>query len=257
MAVEEREEFLDQGEREEPSEQPAEGEGPSDQNGEERDQGEVWEAPGPEKRSLERPSSPRDRKGGFFGASSWAQSPVPRREALRAGPRWRKGGKDQGSISRGRIKRIISERGFGFIETMQGEDLFFHCSKLRGLDFASLHENQVVEFDVAQFPQGIQAVNVRPPDMEHGEPEDGWAASSPAYDAGVRAEGPVETGPFTDREALFIRLAVSITRGLEREVQAHFDVARQMGIERSVLSALVERVSTANAEACRAVAKDA
>ena len=160
-------------------------------------------------------------------------------------------------MSRGRIKRIISERGFGFIETTQGEDLFFHCSKLRGLDFASLHENQLVEFDVAQFPQGIQAVNVRPPDMEHGEPGDGWAVSSPVYGAGVRAESAVERGPLTEREALFIRLAVSITRGVEREVQAQFDAARQMGIDQSVLLALVERVSAANAEACRAVAKGA
>jgi CspA family cold shock protein len=160
-------------------------------------------------------------------------------------------------MSKGRIKRIISERGFGFIETAQGEDLFFHCSKLRGLDFASLHENQLVEFDVAQFPQGIQAVNVRPPDIEQGEPGDGWAVSSPTYGAGARAESPTERGPLTEREALFIRLAVSITRGLEREVQALFDVARQMGIDQSVLSALIERVSAANAEACRAVAKGA
>ncbi len=125
------------------------------------------------------------------------------------------------------------------------------------MNFTGLHENQLVEFDVAQFPQGIQAVNVRPPDAERGEPKDSWATSNSAQGVEGRSEGAVETGLLTEREVLFIRLSVSITRGLEREVQAQFDMARQMGLDQSVLSALVDRVSATNAEACRAIAKDA
>ncbi len=263
--MEDREEFSDQEERDPldiegiagPSDQREKREETFEQEGEERGPGESWGASGPERRFLERQPSPRDRRSGFVGTSSWTQFPTSRRETLRGGPRRREGGKDRGSIPKGRIKRIVSERGFGFIETVQGEDLFFHCSKLRDLNFASLHENQLVEFDVAQFPQGVQAVNVRPPDAERGEPEDSWAPANSAQGVEGRSEGTVEAGLLTEREVLFIRLAVSITRGLEREVQSQFDMARQMGLEQSVLSALVDRVSSTNAEACRAITKDA
>lgn len=166
--------------------------------------------------------------------------------------------KDVHSMSRGRIKRLITERGFGFIETVQGEDLFFHCSKLRGVDFADLHENQIVEFDVAQFPQGVQAVNVRSTTSDPEKPsfDNGWPPppSAAAQRSEPRGYPAADVGDaLTQREQLFIRLAVNITRGLEGAARDQLDAARQLGIDKATLSAVIERISLANADACRAV----
>ena len=166
-------------------------------------------------------------------------------------------------MSRGRIKRLITDRGFGFIETSNGEDLFFHCSKLRKTEFADLHENQIVEFDVAQFPQGLQAVNVRSAgsDIDENQDESNWEVESDVPSGWD--EEPDETlpeseeiSPLTQREELLIRLAVSITRGTESGVRDQLDAARQLGIDRATLSAVVDRVTKANADSCRAVVMD-
>ena len=164
-------------------------------------------------------------------------------------------------MSRGRIKRLITDRGFGFIETTQGEDLFFHCSKLREIEFADLHENQIVEFDIAQFSQGLQAVNVRTSGSEINEPqaENGWSATVPSQ-SGWEEETEEQPDSFegegdalTPREQLMIRLAVNITRGAEGAVRDQLDAARQLGIDKATLSAVIDGVSKANADACRAV----
>jgi CspA family cold shock protein len=42
------------------------------------------------------------------------------------------------------------ERGFGFIKTEQGGDLFFHSNNLEGVEFNSLSEGQEVEFEKGQ-----------------------------------------------------------------------------------------------------------
>ncbi len=180
-------------------------------------------------------------------------------------------------MSKGRIKRLITDRGFGFIETSNREDLFFHCSKLRKTEFADLHENQIVEFDVAQFPQGLQAVNVRSAgsDIEENQDESNWEVESdvpsgwdeepdeilPEPDEILPESEEIlpeseEIGPLTQREELLIRLAVSITRGAESGVRDQLDAARQLGIDRATLSAVVDRVTKANADSCRAVVTD-
>ena len=64
-------------------------------------------------------------------------------------------------MPKGTIRRLIADRGFGFIKTEQGEDLFFHRYDLQGVDFSSLREGQQVEFEVAQGPDGSCAVEVR------------------------------------------------------------------------------------------------
>ena len=62
----------------------------------------------------------------------------------------------------GTIKRLISDRGFGFISTNEGNDLFFHRSELQEVDFSSLREGQQVEFEVGQGRGGRpEAVKVR------------------------------------------------------------------------------------------------
>jgi len=64
-------------------------------------------------------------------------------------------------MPKGTIRRLITDRGFGFIRTEQGEDLFFHRNELQGVDYSSLREGQQVECEVAQGPDGSCAVKVR------------------------------------------------------------------------------------------------
>ncbi len=65
-------------------------------------------------------------------------------------------------MANGTIRRLITERGFGFIQTVEGKDLFFHRSELQNVDYDSLREGQQVEFEVAQGRDGRpQAVKVR------------------------------------------------------------------------------------------------
>ena len=60
----------------------------------------------------------------------------------------------------GQIKKLISDKGFGFIEG-DGNDLFFHHSAVEGTPFESLQEGQTVEFTVGQGQKGPRAENVR------------------------------------------------------------------------------------------------
>jgi len=60
----------------------------------------------------------------------------------------------------GKIKRLIRERGFGFITAEDGEDVFFHLSALEGEDFDALEEGTNVEFDLERGPKGPRATNV-------------------------------------------------------------------------------------------------
>lgn len=61
----------------------------------------------------------------------------------------------------GTIKKIVSDKGFGFIKS-DGEDMFFHRSSVSGATFEELHEGQSVEYEVGQGPKGARAENVRP-----------------------------------------------------------------------------------------------
>ena len=63
---------------------------------------------------------------------------------------------------KGKVKRIIRERGFGFISAEDGREIFFHRSALEGTDFDALEEGNSVEFfNVERGPKGPQAINVR------------------------------------------------------------------------------------------------
>ena len=65
-------------------------------------------------------------------------------------------------MPKGTIRRLIADRGFGFIQTVEGKDLFFHRSQLQGVDYDSLREGQQVEFEVGRGRNGRpQAVKVR------------------------------------------------------------------------------------------------
>ena len=62
---------------------------------------------------------------------------------------------------KGKISRLIRDRGFGFISVEDGKDFFFHSSALVGVDFFTLAEGTDVEFDSESGPKGPRAVNVR------------------------------------------------------------------------------------------------
>jgi len=62
----------------------------------------------------------------------------------------------------GAIRRIIRERGFGFIKVADvPQDLFFHVTELQGVTFDLLKEGQSVEFKIGVGPKGLKAANVR------------------------------------------------------------------------------------------------
>ena len=65
-------------------------------------------------------------------------------------------------MAKGTIRRLITDRGFGFIQTDEGTDLFFHRSVLEEVDYSSLAEGQQVEFEIGQGRDGRpQAVKVK------------------------------------------------------------------------------------------------
>lgn len=63
-------------------------------------------------------------------------------------------------MAEGTIKRL-TDKGFGFISTGNGDDLFFHMSALEDIGFDELHEGQKVSFNSGQGPKGPRAENVR------------------------------------------------------------------------------------------------
>ncbi len=60
----------------------------------------------------------------------------------------------------GTIKRLVREKGFGFIADQKGMEYFFHQSACPSFD--TLREGQTVTFDAGQGPKGPRAENVRP-----------------------------------------------------------------------------------------------
>ena len=68
-------------------------------------------------------------------------------------------------MSSGQIKRLVRDRGFGFIqETGASEDTFFHSSAITNGTFDNLTEGQTVEFDKGvdpRDPRKSRALNVR------------------------------------------------------------------------------------------------
>ena len=70
---------------------------------------------------------------------------------------------------RGRIKKMVRDRGFGFIRGDDGKELFFHRSGLNASEYDLLSEGGAVEYVVQEGPRGARAENVRPV----GEGEDG------------------------------------------------------------------------------------
>jgi CspA family cold shock protein len=64
-------------------------------------------------------------------------------------------------MPQGTVKKVIADKGFGFIEGDKG-DLFFHHSEVQGTTIEQLQIGQLVEFEEGRGPKGARAEKVRP-----------------------------------------------------------------------------------------------
>jgi len=63
-------------------------------------------------------------------------------------------------MAKGTVKWFSNQKGYGFITSETGKDVFVHHSVVQGEGYKSLDEGQQVEFEVQQGPKGEQATNV-------------------------------------------------------------------------------------------------
>jgi len=66
-----------------------------------------------------------------------------------------------GPKCKGRIKKMVRERGFGFIRGEDGKEVFFHRSGLNGAEYDILSEGDTVEYVVQEGARGPRAEHVR------------------------------------------------------------------------------------------------
>jgi len=73
----------------------------------------------------------------------------------------------------GRVIWFNPERGYGFISAEDGKNVFVHFSEILGDGYRMLHKGEMVEFEIIDTAQGLQAKNVRrlglskePPDLD-------------------------------------------------------------------------------------------
>lgn len=63
-------------------------------------------------------------------------------------------------LVKGKVKWFSDDKGYGFIEQDEGEDVFFHYSSIEGDGYKSIEDDTEVEFEVEQSPKGPKAVRV-------------------------------------------------------------------------------------------------
>ncbi|MCF6137527.1 cold-shock protein [Pseudalkalibacillus berkeleyi] len=64
-------------------------------------------------------------------------------------------------MNTGTVKWFNAEKGFGFIEISEGNDVFVHFSAIQGEGFKTLEEGQNVSFEIVEGDRGPQASNVQ------------------------------------------------------------------------------------------------
>jgi CspA family cold shock protein len=60
----------------------------------------------------------------------------------------------------GKVKWFNNEKGYGFIDYVDGEDIFVHYSNIKQEGYKTLTEGQMVQFDLIHTEKGLQAINV-------------------------------------------------------------------------------------------------
>ena len=61
----------------------------------------------------------------------------------------------------GKVKNFFSGKGYGFITTSEGKDVFFHYSEIKMEGYKTVDEGAEVEFDVVESDRGPRAQNIR------------------------------------------------------------------------------------------------
>jgi CspA family cold shock protein len=70
---------------------------------------------------------------------------------------------------KGRIKKLVRDRGFGFVRGDDGKEVFFHRSGLGSTDYDALSEGDVVEYVVQEGPRGARPRLAFPVAMHDGQ----------------------------------------------------------------------------------------
>jgi CspA family cold shock protein len=66
------------------------------------------------------------------------------------------------TVATGTVKKVVADRGFGFITADDSKDYFFHRNALdSSMDFDRLNGGEKVEFEIEQSPKGPRASRVR------------------------------------------------------------------------------------------------
>jgi CspA family cold shock protein len=63
-------------------------------------------------------------------------------------------------VATGTVKWFSNQKGYGFITTDDGKDIFVHYSAIEGDGFKTLQEGMKVQFEITQGPKGEQATKV-------------------------------------------------------------------------------------------------
>lgn len=63
-------------------------------------------------------------------------------------------------MAQGKVKWFNNQKGYGFIESDSGGDIFVHYSAIKSDGFKTLNEGELVQYDVVEGPKGKQATNV-------------------------------------------------------------------------------------------------
>jgi cold shock protein len=63
-------------------------------------------------------------------------------------------------MAKGKVKWFSNQKGYGFITTEDGKDVFVHYSAIKGDGYKTLEEGVEVEFEITQGTKGEQAANV-------------------------------------------------------------------------------------------------
>ncbi|MGD0779701.1 MAG: cold shock domain-containing protein [Dehalococcoidales bacterium] len=67
-------------------------------------------------------------------------------------------------MTTGVVRHLVGERGYGFVSSDAGKDIFFHQSQLKGINFQSLKEGQSVSYKVGLGEKGFVAKEIKPRD---------------------------------------------------------------------------------------------